>query len=151
MAIPEYRFFFDTSVYISGLISPKGAARELLRLIEVGAIRMVISQEVIVETDRVLSGKFPGLIEESRILWKHLAPEMVPDPAAIQIKPFLKELDEGDAKILCAAQSANVVAFVTWNTKDFMSSAVKKLVEFPIVIPADGLLLFRKWIDPFLR
>lgn len=153
MALPQYRIFFDTSVYIAALLSPCGAAGELVRLAETGVIRMVVSEEVIVEADRVLAGKFPELIQESRGLWKHLNPEMAPDPTASQIKPFLEKLSKGDASILCAAHLASpkVSAFVTWNTRDFMAQGVTSLVDCPVVVPADCLILFRKWIDPFLR
>lgn len=150
MAIPRYRIFFDTSVYIAALLSTQGAAGELVRLVEGGAVRMLVSEEVIVEVDRVLSGKFPELIQDSRRLWKHLGPEIAPNPTADQVKPFLLKLAKGDASILCSAHLAKVSAFVTWNTRDFMHPGVKTLVDFPIVVPADGLKLFRKWIEPFL-
>lgn len=151
MTIAQYRVFFDTSVYIAALISPRGAAGELVRLAEAGVISMVVSQEVITEADRVLSAKFPELIQESRKLWKHISPQIAPAPTLNQYKPFLAYLPQGDAMILCAAHLAKVEVFVTWNTRDFMTDKVKTLVQFPIVVPADTLKLFRKWIDPFLR
>ena len=150
MAVFPYRVFFDTSVYIAALISPKGAAGELVRLSEAGVIRMVVSEEVIIEADRVLAGKFPDLIQESRKLWKSLAPAIAPDPTAGQMKPFLEKLHKSDAAILCAAHLAKSSVFVTWNTRDFMSPGVKSLVNFPIVVPGDCLVLFRERIDPFL-
>ena len=150
MAVPQHRIFFDTSVYITALLSPEGASGELIRLVESGAILMVVSEEVIIEADRVLSKKFPVRVERSRELWKHLAPEIARNPTADQRKPFLHKLDKGDASILCSAHLAKVSAFVTWNTRDFMDPGVAALVDFPIVVPADGLKLFRKWIEPFL-
>lgn len=150
MAVPRYRVFFDTSVYISALLSEQGAARALVRLAESGAIQMVVSEEVIVEVDRVLSRKFPVRVEQNRQLWKHLGPEMAPNPTTDLIKPFSHKLAEGDASILCSAHLAKVSAFVTWNTRDFMAHGVDSLVDFPIVIPADALKLFRKWVGPFL-
>lgn len=151
MAIPQYRVFFDTSVYIAALLSPNGAAGELVRLAEAGVIRMIVSQEVIIETDRVLAVKFPELIQESRNLWKHLGPEIAPSPMPNQRKTFLEKLPKGDAMILCAAHLAKPSVFVTWNTRDFMSSNIFSLVDFPIVVPIDCLALFRKWIDSFLN
>lgn len=150
MAAPQYRLFFDTSVYIAALLSPDGAAGELVRLVEGGIVRMLVSEEVIVEVDRVLSRKFPELVQENRTLWRHLAPEIAPAPTAAQLKPFLLKLAAGDASILCSARLSKASAFVTWNTRDFMHPGVKLLVDFPIVVPADGLKLFRKWIDPYL-
>ncbi len=151
MTVPQYRIFFDTSVYIAALLSPSGAVGELVRLVEAGVIKMVVSEEVIVETDRVLEAKFPELIDSSRKLWKHLNPEMRPSPTQSQVRPFLGKLAKGDASILCAASLSNVSAFVTWNTRDFMAYGVSSLVDFPVVIPADCLILFRKWIEPFLH
>ena len=151
MSIPSFRVFFDTSVYIAALISNKGAAAELLRLSEAGIIQMVVSEEVIVESDRVLQAKFPELIDDSRRLWKSLKPQVVLNSRLNQIKPFVKLLDKSDAAILCAASHADVAAFVTWNTKDFMKPKVAALVSFPIVVPADCLVLFRKWLEPFLN
>ena len=150
MVFLRHRVFFDTSVYIAALLSPDGAAGELVRLAESQAITMVVSQEVIIESDRVLGATFPELAQESRNLWKHLAPEIAPDPTSDQIKPFAQKLPKGDAVILCSAHLAKVLAFVTWNTRDFMAPGVASLVDFPVVIPADGLKLFRKWIGPFL-
>jgi len=150
MGALQYRFFFDTSVYMAALLSAKGAARELVRLVECGAIRMVVSEEVVVEVDRVLFDKFPEHIQESRKLWKYLGPEIAPNGTADQVKPFSLKLAKGDASILCSADLAKVSTFVTWNTNDFMATGISSLVDFPIVIPADGLKLFRKWIEPFL-
>ena len=151
MAIPQYRIFFDTSAYIAALISPKGVAGELVRVVEVGVFRMVVSQEVIIEADRVLAAKFPELIQDNRRLWKSLTPEIAPDPTIVQAKLFLERLPKADAIILCSAHLAKVSAFITWNTRDFMGEHVLTLVNFPIVVPADGLKLFRKWVEPFIE
>ena len=133
MAIPQYRIFFDTSAYIAGLISPKGAAGELIRLVEAGMLRMVVSQEVIIEADRVVTLKFPELVQENRKLLNNLAPEIAPDPTKAQAKPFMENLPRADALILCSAKHTQVSAFVTWNTNDFMRAHVSSLVDFPIV------------------
>jgi hypothetical protein len=68
-----------------------------------------------------------------------------------QIKPFLRILPAADALIFCSAHLADVAAFVTWNTRDVMAKGAKSLVEFPVVIPADCLKLFREWIEPYFR
>jgi hypothetical protein len=69
-------------------------------------------------------------------------------PAGSQIKPFLEKLPKCDASILCAAHMASpkVSAFVTWNTRDSMAHGVSSLVDFPALVPADCLILFRKWV-----
>ncbi len=150
MPVTPLRFFFDTSVYIAALLSTQGAAGELLRLAEAGALQMVVSEQVIAEADRVLGAKFPELLQESRRLWKNLRPEIAPLPSVLERGPFLQKLARGDAFILAAAYRSSVAAFITWNTRDFMAPGISSLVDFPILVPADGLKLFRKWIDPLL-
>jgi len=147
---PRYRIFFDTSVYIAALLSPEGASGALVRLAEASVIALVVSEKVVVEADRVLGKKFPGLIQESRNLWKSLGPEIISDPSAKAVAPFLKKLHPNDASILCSAQGTHVSAFVTWNTRDFMKPGIDALVFFPIVIPGECLKLFRKWIEPLV-
>ena len=86
MILPQYRIFFDTSVYIAALLSPGGAAGELVRLAEAGVIRMIVSEEVIVEADRVLAGnrlvfRFPICIDAR---WKPSYRQPVAfDPATV--------------------------------------------------------------------
>lgn len=142
--------FFDTSVYVAALLSPKGAAGELIQLAEYGSIQMVVSERVIIESDNVLSRKFPDIVEESRKLWKNIAPEIASEPTQAQVKRFKKILPFADAAILCSAHLSNSDAFVTWNTRDFMKTGIKNLVSFPIVVPGDGLKLFRKSLAAFL-
>ena len=149
MPIASYPLFFDTSVYIAALLSPEGAAGELIRLAESGVIQMVVSEEVIIEIDRVLKKKYPELIQESRRLLKHIAPEVVSNPDPEDVKPFLRKLPTADAMILCAARQGKISAFVTWNTRDFMVSGIAELVNFPVVVPGEALKLFRKWVDSF--
>lgn len=150
MAGPPLRIFFDTSVYIAALLSPAGAAGELVRLAESGALTMVVSEQVILESDEVVRNKFPDLVEKSRELWKYLEPEVVPNPSANRVRPFEKLVPAADARILCAAERGRVLAFVTWNIRHFMRPGVERLVSFPILVPGAGLQLFRKWIEPYL-
>lgn len=151
MSIPRPRYFFDTSVYIAALLSPRAVAGELIRLAESGVIGMVVSEQVVVESDDVLGKKFPSLIGRSRELWKYLKPHVVQDPPVLTCVQFSACLAAGDALILCAASRANVAAFVTWNTRDFLKPAVAKLVPFPILIPGDALKFFRQSIAPYLE
>ena len=59
---------------------------------------MVVSKQVIIEADRALTANFQ-FIQENRQLWKHLTPEIAPDPAISQTKLFLEKLPNADAAI----------------------------------------------------
>ena len=54
-----YRVFFDTSVLLSGLNSPQGASGVILSLFKLKKIVLAISQEVLIEAERVMRVKFP--------------------------------------------------------------------------------------------
>ena len=150
MPVPQFRIFFDTSVYIAGLLSPAGGAGELLRLAEVGAVIMVVSEDVIRESEAVLGRKFPDLIQDSRSLWRSLGPDIATACTDEQLDRFAADLLTGDAEILCAASRADVSAFVTWNTRDFMKTGVDELVSMPMVIPSECLRLVREWAESYL-
>ena len=111
---------------------------------------MVVSEDVIRETDSVLGRKFPDLIQDSRRFWRSLCPEMVSACGAKELARFSSLFPPGDAVILCAAFRGDVSAFVTWNTKDFMKPGVDQLLSVPIVIPSECLRLIREWCESCL-
>jgi len=59
-----WKVFIDTSALIAGILSPTGAAHEVLRLCEAGVVKAVMSRQVLVEADRNLSEKLPAFLSE---------------------------------------------------------------------------------------
>lgn len=136
----------DTSAFVSGVVSSKGAAREILRFAEAGVIDLVISEQVLIETDRVLEQKFPELMDESRNFVRKLRPEVVDDPDETQVRKFCTVIEKKDAPILAAAHLSEVDCLVTWDKKDFLKPKVKGSVVFPIFDPGEFLAAFRDWL-----
>jgi putative PIN family toxin of toxin-antitoxin system len=147
MAVEPRRVFLDTSALIAGLISSTGAAREVLRLGEAGVIRLVVSEWVVVELDRILSAKFSSYLQEIRHFLKDIHLEAVDDPPVARVKRFRGIIEDDDAPILAAAVEARVDALVTWDKRDFLKAKVKESVGFPILTPAEFLHLFREWLE----
>ncbi|MBI1984627.1 MAG: putative toxin-antitoxin system toxin component, PIN family [Candidatus Wildermuthbacteria bacterium] len=56
-----FQVFFDTSALLSGLNSPQGASGVILSLFKLKKISLIISPEVLIETERVMRVKFPYL------------------------------------------------------------------------------------------
>jgi predicted nucleic acid-binding protein len=54
------RVFVDTSVLFSAIFSPHGYVRDLLHLAGQDALTLVVSRNVLDETERNLLKKFPG-------------------------------------------------------------------------------------------
>ena len=144
MEVKRWRVFLDTSALIAGVISPTGAAREVLRLCEARLVDLVVSRQVLTEADRNLSAKLPEVLPDYRALLTQLAPQIVEDPAPEAVKEAARIIHHKDAPILAAAREAEVDYLVSWNTRHFHTGAVRAFVSFPVVTPGELLKDFRR-------
>ncbi len=148
MPIKGWRLFLDTSALMAGIVSTRGAAREVMRLGEAGIFGLVISPQVLRELDRNLFKKFPDLIDESRAFCLRLAPELSDEPSPASVRRFEHLIEKEDRGILAAAEESRVDWLVTWNTRDFMVEGVKKSVPFRIATPGELLKAFEEeWLS----
>lgn len=141
---PRWHVFVDTSVLIAGILSRTGASAAILDLGEAEEIRIVISRQVLVEADRVLTQKAPKALAKFRSFIKNLAPLMADDPKPAEVKAALKVIDAGDAAILAAAKNEDPDFLVSLDAKHFLSNAVKQFAPFPVLSPGQFLQAFRK-------
>lgn len=144
MARRGWNVFIDTSALIAGILSPTGAAHEVLRLCEAGVVKAVMSKQVLVEADRNLSEKLPALLPEYRRFLTHLSPLIVDDPPRPVFEQAREIIHHNDALILSAAIEAGVDYLVTWNTRHFQKKAVRDYVQFAILTPGEFLEEFRR-------
>ncbi len=142
----RWAVFLDTSALIAGIISPTGAAHELLRLCEARVVDLVISRQVLTKADRNLSDKLPALVPEYRDLLRHLSPRVIEDPVTEEIERAIEIINRKDAPILAAARKAGVDYLVTWSTRHFHKKSVQDHVACKIVIPGKFLKDFRRAI-----
>jgi predicted nucleic acid-binding protein len=142
----RWQVFIDTSAFIAGILSPTGAAHEVLRLCEAHVIQAVISRQVLIEADRNLAEKLPAIMPEYRAFLTHLAPHIVADPPPASVERAMAIIHRNDASILAAALLADVDYLVTWNTRHFQKKAVRDATPFPIVTPGEFLEAFRQAI-----
>jgi predicted nucleic acid-binding protein len=141
------RIFLDTSALIAGIVSSKGAARELLRLAEAGLIDVVISRQVIVEADRNIEAKLRHMLADYRHYMKTLSPELLKDLPAKDIRKYARLINKDDAPILAAAEISGADYLITWDKKHFVTSKVKKNVKVKIVTPGEFLHEFREHLE----
>ena len=142
----QWQVFIDTSALIAGILSPTGAAHEVLRLCEAHVVQAVMSRQVLIEADRNLADKLPAIMPEYRAFLTHLAPHIVADPPQASVERAKALIHHNDAPILAAALLANVDYLVTWNTRHFQKKAVRDAAPFPIVTPGEFLEAFRQAI-----
>lgn len=141
------KVFLDTSALIAGIVSPTGAAREVLRLCEAGVVELLVSRQVLTEADRNLSAKLPALIPDYRHLMHRMSPTLVEDPTHREVAQARRVIHHKDAPLLAAAISAEVDYLITWNTKHFHTSPVMRAVRFRIATPGEFLEEFRGWLS----
>jgi len=147
MEKPNLKVFLDTSALIAGIASPRGAAREILRLAELGLIDAYLSQQVIVEADRNVAAKLPELVGVYRSYIKSLSPVLVADPDNAARKKYSSLVHPNDAPILAAAIASSVDYLVTWDRKHFISSKLGVPGKLHIVTPGEFLREFRRYIE----
>lgn len=143
MARRSWRAFLDTSALIAGLLSPTGSAHEVLRLFEIGVVKLIVSRQVLVEADRNLTAKLPQLLGAYHDFMHRMNSEVVEDPNLDAVSRARQVIHHADAPILAAAIEARVDYLITWNTRHFQKKPVQDFVVFPIVTPAEFLTAFR--------
>lgn len=143
MAAERWRVFLDANVLIAGLASRTGVSAAIRNLGESGQIVIVLSRQVLVETDRIINKKFPHLIDHQRAFLTHFSPVLADDPPPEAVRAASDAIHPGDAAILAAAKQADVEYLVTLNTRHFMTPRVRAFFSPPIVTPAEFLGAFR--------
>ena len=58
--------FFDSSALLAGIISDRGATRALLLLADAGLATVIVSDQVIAETERAMARKVPWALRAYR-------------------------------------------------------------------------------------
>ena len=115
------KLFLDSSALFAGIASSSGAARVLLVLGESGQIDLLVSEQMIVETERAVARKIPRLLPELRQAILKSGLRILPDPPVELVIGRLDWISHAaDAPILVAAVLAKVDYLVTLNRIHFL-------------------------------
>ena len=117
----------------------------ILKLGEVGAIRLLVSPQVLDEIESALRRKAPDMLGLLALLLDRSGIEVVPAPMpeAVQDSQALTG-HLGDAQVLAAAWVARADYLVTLDRKHFLDNqALKAAVPFPVGTPGDFLAWYR--------
>ena len=144
--MPNAKVFFDSSALIAGVISSTGAARVLLVMSENGEIDLIISDQVITETERSLTKKVPQVLPNYRETLNDANIKVIRNPSMEEVKENLHLIaDEDDVPILLAAIKEKVDYLATHNRKHFLNDAkVAERAGFKIGTPGDVLAWIRE-------
>lgn len=139
------KIFLDSSALFAGIVSANGAARALLLLAEASQIDILISEQVIAETERAMARKAPGALGDVRQAILLSRSKIVRDPEPQEVRAHLDWMtDPTDVPILLAAITAEVDFLVTLNRRHFLDDPrVGQLSQLRIGTPGDALAWVR--------
>ncbi len=142
---PRKRIFLDTSALFSGLWSNKDGARMLLKLGEIGMVKLLVSYQVLKEIQNVITKKAPQLLLKTALILDRSNVEIVSSaPSEIRTQCYPLVPQTGDTQIIADAWENQVDFLVTLDKRHFLEN--KLLLEqapFPIGTPGDCLAWIR--------
>jgi len=115
------KLFLDSSALFAGIASPSGGGRALLLLGEAERVELIVSEQVVAETERAIARKLPRALSETRQAIFNSRVMIVPDPSIEAILERMAWMSHpADVPILVAAALAKVDYLVTLNRKHFI-------------------------------
>jgi predicted nucleic acid-binding protein len=149
--MPEIKLFLDSSALFAGIISADGGGRALLLLGEAGKVRLTISEQVVVDTERAIARKLPRALPEVRLAILRCQARIMQDPDADAVLAHLDWMnDPADVPILLAAMQAKVDYLVMLHRKHFLEDPrLPQRAGLGIGTPGDALAWLRSQITPF--
>jgi predicted nucleic acid-binding protein len=144
--MPKIKVFLDSSALIAGVISSTGAARVLLLMSETDQIEIILSEHVIIESERSIARKVPHSLPEFRQAIRDAQPKIIENPTRQEVKDHLYLIaDPDDVPILLAAMKAKVDYLATHNRKHFLDDpTVAERSGLKIGTPGDVLAWVRE-------
>jgi predicted nucleic acid-binding protein len=144
--MPKFNIFLDSSALIAGAISESGAAHVLLNLGESQDIILIVSELVILESERSMAKKAPSNLNDLRSLIKSSNLRIVDNPTKEEVEANLYLInDPNDVPILLAAMKAKVDYLVTHNRKHFLDNPkVAEMSGLRIGTPGNVLAWLRE-------
>lgn len=128
--------FVDANILIAGSASRTGASRVVLAQAEYGMIQLIVSRQVLTETERNIRLKLPKTLPLLSELLLHLNLQILDDPKPEDYARWLSIIEAKDAPILETAVQVAPDYFLTLNSKDF-TPAVAKATGLVIQSPGE--------------
>ncbi len=126
--------FVDANVLIAGSASRSGASRAIFALAEMGMIQLVVTRQILDETERNVRLKLPEILPVLAELLTYLNLQVLDDPEPDEYARWLPVIERKDAPILQAAVAVSADYFLTLNTRDFtpeVAAASKLSIQTP--------------------
>ena len=125
------RVFVDASVLFAAAYSATGAARDLLWLALEERVQLLVSQDILTETERNISRKVPDKLNIYKQIIRLLGLEVVADPSREAVQAAEVYVAQKDAFVIAAAIQSKADYLVTYDRKH--------LIDPPQVSAQSGL------------
>ena len=127
------------------MVSPRGASRALLVLAEASEITIVVSEQVVTETERAVARKATRALPLVRETLRHTGLRIVRDPGPEDLLPHSEIIrHRPDVAIVVAAMLADADYLVTLNRRHFLDDpGVAARSGLRIGMPGDALAWVR--------
>lgn len=135
----------DSSALFAGVVSPSGAARAILVLAEAGHLEILVSEQVIAETENALARKLPKALPDFRQTLRYTRLSIVRNPSFDEVKAHDGIIAHPpDVPIVVAAMKEKVDFLVTFNRRHFMDDPLVAIrAGLRIGTPGDAIQWFR--------
>ena len=139
MAKRRHKVFLDSNVILSGLLSDKGPPRIILDILSLDfpVLSGATGRYNIIEIERNLKKKMPGIIPLYRKYLPVMNLEIVPLPSLDTVKKLSKHIAAKDAPVLASAISCKTDYLITGDKKDFNKKGLKGKFGFKILGPSE--------------
>ena len=140
------RVFLDASALVSAVWSETGGARHIMKLGEDGLVIVLVSRQVLRETDNAFRRKKPAVLPLLSLLLERSNAETVPDPSADLIAQSQQLTGYApDAEVLAAGWNSGIDYFVTLDREHFLDNArLRSSVPFKLGTPGDFIAWYRE-------
>lgn len=134
------RVVIDTDVMVAALRSPTGASAELLRRVEAGSVKVLVSVALVLEYEaicvlpehRIVAGL---TLDDVRAVLDRIVDRAEPVRPWFRWRPRLRDAD--DELVLDAAVNGTADAIVTFNRRDF--GTVPAEFGIDVLLPREAL------------
>jgi len=143
------RVFIDSSVLFSAAYSSTGSSREPVREAIRGNLTLVVSPEVLEETQRNLEQKGPYVLDSYTTLLSLTQPEVVETPSREEVWEAEEYVHQKDSFIIAPAKRARPDYLVTWDREHLLEDP--KVAEgsgLTILMPDELMAIIRNQSDP---
>jgi predicted nucleic acid-binding protein len=144
--MPNPELFFDSSALFAGVVSSRGAARALLLLAEAELITIIVSEQVVAETERALARKVSRALPYYREALRSTGMRIVRDPSPEEVETHRDIIaHQADVSIVVAAMKVGADYLVTHNRRHFIDApSVAAHSGMRIGTPGDALAWIRE-------